>query len=107
MGWLPFYEQQWDYYFHRYAAANPPISEPPSTYLRRQVYATFFNDPMGARQLTWWGQDTSMWSNDFPHPNTTWPNSQAVITRASATSPTHVQRKILWENAARLYRLKS
>ncbi len=105
MGWLPFYEQQWDYYFHRYAAANPPINEPPSTYLRRQVYATFFNDPMGARQLTWWGQDTSMWSNDFPHPNTTWPNSHAVIARDLGHLPADVQRKILWENAARLYGL--
>jgi predicted TIM-barrel fold metal-dependent hydrolase len=106
IGWLPFYEQQWDYYFHRYAAANPPIKEPPSTYLRRQTYATFFNDPMGARQLTWWGQDTCMWSNDFPHPNTTWPNSQAVIARDLGHLPADVQSKILWENAARLYGVK-
>src|SRR5215203_215860 len=87
MGWLPFYEQQWDYYFYRYAAANPPISEPPSTYLRRQVYATFFNDPMGARQLTWWGQDTSMWSNDSLTPTPPGPTPRPSSPETSAICP--------------------
>lgn len=105
VGWLPFYEQQWDYYFRRYAAANPPIKEPPSHYLRRQVYATFFNDPFGARQLDCWGQDTCMWSNDFPHPNTTWPNSAAVIDRDLGHLPAEVREKVVWRNVTKLYGL--
>jgi predicted TIM-barrel fold metal-dependent hydrolase len=104
-GWLPFYEQQWDYYFHRYSAANPPIAEPPSTYIRRQVYTTFFNDSFGARQLSWWGQDTCMWSNDFPHPNSTWPHSLDVIQRDLGHLQPEVLVKILSGNVQRLYGL--
>ena len=49
-----------------------------------QVYATFFNDPVGGKMFSWWGCDNFMWSNDYPHQNSTWPNSRDVIARDMA-----------------------
>jgi hypothetical protein len=46
-----------------------------------------------------------MWSNDFPHPNSTWPNSLEVIRRDLGHLPVETQRKVLAENVCRLYGL--
>ena len=51
----------------------------PSEYFRQQVYSTFFDDPVGANNFSRWGVDNYMWSSDFPHRNSPWPNSLKVI----------------------------
>ena len=105
-GWLPFMVQQWDYYYRRFRAVNPPpITKAPGEYVREQVYSCFFNDSVCGRSLEWWGADNLMWSNDFPHPNSTWPNSLEVIRRDLGHLPVETQRKVLAENVCRLYGL--
>jgi predicted TIM-barrel fold metal-dependent hydrolase len=69
------------------------------------MYATFFNDAVGAHLLSWWGQDNCMWSNDFPHSNSTWPVSRDVITRDLANLPDETIAKVLHGNCAKLYDL--
>jgi hypothetical protein len=99
--------QQWDYYFRRFGGSNPlSIEHEPSYYFYKQVYATFFNDVAGGHNLSWWGQDNCMWSNDFPHPNSTWPNSRRVIERDLGGLPSDVQAKLVRENCLRLYNLR-
>ena len=70
IGWLPFMVQQWDYYYRRFREVNPPpFKKDPSEYSKAHVYATFFNDAVGGHNLSRWGDDNCMWSNDYPHPN--------------------------------------
>ena len=109
VGWIPFYLQQLDYYFSGKAGkpmAGMPIDRNPSSYFTQQVYATFFNDPIGGQVLAHWGQDNCMWSNDYPHGNSTWPNSRQVIERDLGHLPSQIRAKVLSENATRLYGLK-
>jgi len=104
IGWLPFVVQQWDYYFRRFRGVNPPpITKEPSEYFHRQIYSTFFNDSVGGHNLEWWGEDNCMWSNDFPHANSTWPNSRQVIDRDLGHLPAEKRAKLLNLNVARLY----
>ncbi len=107
IGWLPFFLQQWDYYgFVRYRKSlAPPIPRLPSEYFSRQIFATFFNDPVGCRQLGSWGVDNCLWSNDFPHPNSTWPNSRSVVARDLGHLSPGDRAKLVCGNAARLYAL--
>lgn len=106
IGWIPFYLQQWDYYYRRFQKTNPPpIDREPSEYFNRQVWATFFNDAVGGHNFAWWGVDRGMWSNDYPHPNSTWPNSRKVIERDLGHLPADARAKIVRENVARLYNL--
>ena len=44
-----------------------------------QLRATFFDDAVGGHAFSWWGLDNCMWSNDYPHPNSTWPHSRKVV----------------------------
>jgi predicted TIM-barrel fold metal-dependent hydrolase len=106
VGWLPFMFQQWDYYYRRFRGVNPPpITRDPSEFAREQIYSAFFNDSVGGHNLAWWGQDNCMWSNDFPHPNSTWPNSLKVIQRDLGHLPPQTQTKVLCTNVSRLYKM--
>jgi hypothetical protein len=46
-----------------------------------------------------------MWSNDYPHPNSTWPNSGKVIERDLGHLAESVKKRLLSENVQELYRL--
>lgn len=45
-----------------------------------------------------------MWGSDFPHPDGVWPDSQEFIERELGQVPERIRRKIVCDNAARLYR---
>ena len=52
IGWLPYVLEQWDYYFDRHRPTDPlTIDKLPTEYFNRQVFATFFNDAVGAHNL--------------------------------------------------------
>jgi predicted TIM-barrel fold metal-dependent hydrolase len=106
VGWAPFYLQQWDYYYRRFLKVNPlPISKDPSEYFNTQFYNTFFRDTVGGHAFEWWGQDNCLWSNDYPHQNSTWPNSKRFIERNLGHLPAETRRKLLSANAAKLFDL--
>ena len=52
-----------------------------------------------------WGQDTFMWSNDYPH-EVTWPHSREVIARELGHLSKDILRKVVRENLIKLYNLK-
>ena len=82
------------------------IDKRPSDYFNRQVFATFFNDAVGGHLFSWWGQDNCMWSNDFPHANSTWPYSQEVVARDLGYLPSDIRAKLVRGNVARLYNMQ-
>jgi uncharacterized protein len=107
IGWIPFFLQQWDYYYRRHSPVNPlPIDKLPSEYVARQVFATFFDDAVGGHNFDSWGIDNCMWSNDYPHPNSTWPNSREVIARDLGHLSPEARYKLTVGNVSALYDLK-
>src|SRR5690349_19959141 len=85
------------------AAMDVPLSMKPSDYVRRQVWLTFMVDAMGAASLEQVGADTFMWRSDFPHTDSTWPNSLALIDKNLTVVGDGVATKVLHDNAAALY----
>jgi predicted TIM-barrel fold metal-dependent hydrolase len=57
--------------------------------------------------FSWWGVDNCMWSNDYPHANSTWPNSRAVIERDMAHLSAADREKLLNTNVRKLYKLNA
>lgn len=106
IGWMPFMLQQWDYYWNRFKKENPiSITRNPSEYFARQVYGTFFRDTVAGHNFDWWGQDNCMWSNDYPHANSTWPDSKQYIDRDLGHLPADIRRKLVYTNVRNLYQL--
>jgi len=107
VGWMPFWIGQCDKAFKRHRHAQKlPIDKLPSEYFYGQIYSTFFNDHVGGKLFSWWGADNCMWSNDYPHQNSTWPNSRQVIERDMADVKPEDRRKLLFTNCEKLYNLK-
>ncbi|HEX6513878.1 MAG TPA: hypothetical protein VF157_16360, partial [Chloroflexota bacterium] len=99
--------QQWDYYYNRFKKTNPPpIRMNPSEYYKRQAYATFFNDHVGTQTLGFWKDSNCMWSNDFPHENSTWPRSREVIARDLGHLPEDTRAKLVRGTVVDLYKLR-
>jgi predicted TIM-barrel fold metal-dependent hydrolase len=49
------------------------------------------------------GDDVLMWGSDYPHSECQFPDSIDNILRWSSLTP-DTRRKLLWDNAARLYK---
>jgi predicted TIM-barrel fold metal-dependent hydrolase len=106
IGWISFVQYYMDHLWekHRYWTKSE-LEDLPSMYFRRQVFATFMEDPVGLRERHEIGIDNIMWSSDYPHSETTWPNSKSLTDEWLTPFGPEDKAKILWKNAARLYGL--
>jgi len=75
----------------------------PSHYWRRNISYTFMRDRTAILARDIIGIDRLMWSSDFPHGDSTWPESQSVIDEQLGDIPVEEAELILRGNAARLY----
>jgi uncharacterized protein len=102
IGWIPYIlwrmDGEWEDQFK-----DLSLTMPPSEYWRRQCWATYQTDPVGLKLLDELGVDKVMWGSDFPHPDGVWPDSKEYIEREMGHLSPDVRRKIVCENAARLY----
>jgi predicted TIM-barrel fold metal-dependent hydrolase len=104
LGWVPSYLDMID---SMYAGPYdfPALDDKPSSYFHRQMMLTFVDDPRGLQQRYELGVDRIMWSTDFPHPATSWPNSQAIVEKNFSGIPDSERDLIVAGNAARVYGL--
>ena len=109
-GWIPFVVQEMDYRYRRQfevrRAETVGLKELPSEVFKRQVWATYQADLVGLHLVDFFGDGHMMWASDYPHPDSTWPFSQDTIARETAHLKPEVKKKILHDNAARLYGLE-
>ncbi|MCU1379140.1 MAG: putative metal-dependent hydrolase, TIM-barrel fold [Acidimicrobiales bacterium] len=84
----------------------PAITELPSFYFRRNVFLTFIEERIALERLRdVIGVENMLWSTDFPHPVTSWPNSKKIIEEQLAGVPADERELILSGNAARVWNL--
>ncbi|MGH7747520.1 MAG: amidohydrolase family protein, partial [Candidatus Dormibacteria bacterium] len=53
------------------------------------------------------GMDNILWESDYPHTDTSWPNSRAIVEKHLGHLPADEQRKIAFDNAQRIFRLQT
>ncbi|HXZ85526.1 MAG TPA: amidohydrolase family protein, partial [Myxococcota bacterium] len=101
IGWLPYALERMDSEWEQFKDLGLKLL--PSEYWRRQMAATFQDDQAGIDAISTIGEETLMWGSDFPHPDGLWPDSRASIEKQFAHVPEATRRKILCDNAARIY----
>lgn len=106
IGWIPYLlarmDYEWGYMYDKWEAL---IKTKPSALFRRQMYATFQEDPVGPLLAEQFCPDNFMWGSDYPHSDGIWPDSQAIIERTMGHLGEGLKRKLIRDNAAKLYRI--
>ena len=104
IGWLLPMMHRMDHGFEKYSAVQPEkLSMKPSDYVRRQVWATFQDDPVGLQTHARFGAHNYMWASDFPHSDSTFPDSHGWIDRNFEGIPDAVRARVVRDNAVELY----
>jgi predicted TIM-barrel fold metal-dependent hydrolase len=76
----------------------------PADVLREHFWFCTIDDPSTIVTRHTIGVDHIMFETDYPHGDGTWPDTQPLIERVWGDLPTDELRKMLHENAAKLYR---
>jgi predicted TIM-barrel fold metal-dependent hydrolase len=107
VGWIPFILEALDYEMSENAPKQlDQLSMLPSEYFRRNLYATFWFEKNNVPALiAAVGEDNVLFETDFPHPTCLYPKPLETVADKMSTLTPAVQRKVLGENAAALYRL--
>jgi predicted TIM-barrel fold metal-dependent hydrolase len=105
IGWVPWWLNTVDDMKNRQGYKYPAITKMPSEYFRSNVSLTFIDEPDVLHAAETLGIENLMWSTDYPHPVSTWPNSRASIERQLGHLPEEQQRLLVCGNAERIWNL--
>jgi len=105
IGWLPYILERADDVWREHRAwggVADIVPEPPSSYYYRQVYGCFFRDNHGLESLQRVGVDNITFETDYPHTDSTWPDTLEVAQQMMGHLPADVVYKIVRGNAIRM-----
>jgi predicted TIM-barrel fold metal-dependent hydrolase len=104
IGWLPYFltrmDDEWRELREKLDYA-PAVA--PSEIVRRQVVLTFEQEPLAVQFIPFVGTESCMWASDYPHTDSTFPNSRNAIASSLGTLSADDVRKITATNCAQLY----
>ena len=91
------------YYQHIYGTwAGIDIT--PTEVFHRNFWHCVLDDPANMRLVDVIGNDRVMIEADYPHLDSSWPNTQAVFERQLTTATEEQIRRVTWQNASELFR---
>jgi predicted TIM-barrel fold metal-dependent hydrolase len=105
VSWVPMaLERMNRSYRHNVGGAWPGGDMKPAELVFRNFWFTSIEDPSAFQSLHLVKPDNIMVETDYPHYDSTWPESQAMIRSEMEGLPGEIVRKVCYENAASLYR---
>ena len=108
MAWIPHWLKQMDFTYRERPVFTKGWQSRsgmlPSDYWHRNMFVEFMEDDIGIQLRHLIGTDNMLWGNDFPHAESTWPQSQEFLDRLFAGAAAADRRMITSGNAARLFR---
>jgi len=107
IGWIPFVLEALDHQADETAAGSMDyLSLRPSEYFKRQMYACYWFEKIDvAHTFEVLGEDHILFETDFPHATCLYPDSLTYAAKGLDGVAPEVQRKVLQDNAAALYRI--
>ena len=110
IGFIPFILEACDYTFEygKVRSQCPEFELKPSEYFARQVYGCYIFEEYAPRELMdAIGVDNILFETDYPHPVCLYDNVREKIDAALGDATPEAQRKVLFENAAKLYQIEA
>ena len=105
IGWMPFLFERVDKLWARHnphTEVNPIITQPPSSYVQGRVFGCMFDDDFGLESIEHIGIDQITFECDFPHQDSTWPDTRHYAERALGHMSDEYIYKIVRGNALRM-----
>jgi len=103
VGWIPYIlERADDFWLEHRGWSGTNLPNPPSSYFPDHVWGCFVRDDHGLASLDAIGVDSVTFETDYPHTDTTWPNTKAVAERSMKHLDEDVIYKIVRGNAIRM-----
>ena len=105
IGWIPYFLERADYvYKHHKAWTGMDLGgQLPSELFNERIITCFIDDAVGLENRHHLNLDHITWECDYPHSDSTWPNSPELLAPALAGIPDDEIAKITHENAMRLF----
>jgi predicted TIM-barrel fold metal-dependent hydrolase len=107
-GWLPFMMNRVDVVWDEnraWGGVADKVPNPPSSYVRDHVYFCVFQDKVAFENLDTIPVENITYEVDYPHSDSTWPNSLAIAERHMAKLTQEQVDLIVHDNAVRLFGL--
>ena len=106
-GWVPYMIERLEIMYQRGAPGSRQRSNKlnPKSYFGKNIFWAYITDHFGVEVRHKIGVSQIMWSSDYPHGATDWPNSWDTINADFAGVPEEERDLILAGNAARVYHL--
>ena len=108
IAWIPGLLEQSDDFFLRYRWFTNSVDQMPtmpSRTFHRNFWVSFMLDRAGLEMRHHMNVDHLMFSTDYPHTATEWPNTHNMIDRLFRGLPKADVKKLLHDNAKALYKL--
>lgn len=105
MGWVRSLLETSDYVWERYHLWSEGVHTRPSEVFSRQVYVNFWYEEFGILSRDTIRTENIIWASDYPHGTSTYPGSWKIINKTLAPIPEQEKKRLLVENAARLYKV--
>jgi predicted TIM-barrel fold metal-dependent hydrolase len=104
-GWIPYFIDRLDrtYDMHRLWTGQDFGDKLPSEIFRERFLTCFIADPVGVKLRHDIGIDNIAWECDYPHSDSSWPNSAKELEAVTGGVPDDELNKMTYENACRWY----
>ena len=104
IGWIPYFLERVDYvYEHHQAWTGQDLPMKPSELFKERFITCFIDDASGLKNREDVGIKQMTWECDYPHSDSTWPESPERLAKSLAGIPDDEIRAITYENAMRLF----
>jgi predicted TIM-barrel fold metal-dependent hydrolase len=108
IGWIPWFLERMESVYDRHRHhLKSQIKRRPTEIFHDHMYATFQEDASGLALRTELGVKNMMWASDYPHTDTTWPDSVKTVDRYFANVPAGDRKRILSANCIELYGIQA
>ncbi|MGW0177147.1 amidohydrolase family protein [Rhodococcus sp. NPDC003322] len=106
VSWVPMIIERLTRSYRQAASSNTwSTSDPdPVDILRRNFWFTSIEDPAAFRMLDIIGVEKVMVETDYPHADSSWPDSQELFSRDMKSLPRDTVEKLCFRNASALYK---
>ncbi len=105
IGWIPYVLERADVVWREnraWGGIAENVTKPPSELFRDHVYGCFFDDAHGLKSVEEIGVDNITYESDYPHSDSTWPNTRQIAEVQMKELESDVVEKIVRGNATEM-----